>query len=265
MIIDLKTKKSASWETEHSLPLNLASLRMLLSNKIPLIQIKNFASAQECEQLASEANAARFNAYQNVIPKIERIGITVFEYNNIGKQFYFEAVENARKEQALITSVTFNPLQRLMDMIQSRAGLIARTAFEPSYGSYHAGLIRKIENGTQLHVDYAPTEQPGWEVSQITSQLAWNLYLQTPGNGSGKTYVYDRQCQPQDQEYKLDSYGYSEEVIEDAVSTHFEPVVGDVFIFNTQNYHLVEPSQGHRMTFTSAMGLLPSQEVIFWS
>jgi hypothetical protein len=265
MQVNFKAKKATNWETTSTLALEINSIRMLLSNKIPLIQVKNFASIQECQQLANQANSTSFNAYQNVTPKIERIGITVFEYNKIGKQFYFEAVKNVRREQELITSATFNPLTRMMDMMRSQTGLIARTASEPSYGSYHAGLIRKIEHGTQLHVDYAPTEQPGWEVSSITAQLAWNLYLQTPNDQSGKTYIYDRQCQPGDEQYKLDSYGYSHETIAGSPSTHFSPIVGDVFIFNTRNYHLVEASQGPRMTFTSAIGLLPSQEIIFWS
>jgi hypothetical protein len=35
-----------------------------------------------------------FDSYQNVYPKIERIGITVFEYNPISKAAYFQAVEH---------------------------------------------------------------------------------------------------------------------------------------------------------------------------
>ncbi|WP_256875070.1 hypothetical protein [Nostoc sp. C052] len=53
-----------------------------------------------------------------------------------------------------------------------------RIASEPFYGSYYAGLIRKIEHGTQLHIDFAPLEQSGWEVCTITAQLSWTLLLE---------------------------------------------------------------------------------------
>ena len=60
-------------------------------------------------------------------------------------------------------------------------------------------------------------------------------------------------------------YGYSDTVIADADMITFQPYVGDVFIFNTRNYHTVEPMDGQRVTFTSAIGLLPNGEIILWS
>jgi len=257
--------KSKVWKTTEALPLSAESLRMLFENKIPLVRIEQFATPQECKMLVTEANLLGFDDYQNVNPKIERIGITVFEYNNIGKKDYFQAVAQASKEQYRITSSSFNPLERLMATIQNQTGATARIASEFLYGSYHAGLTRKIEQGTQLHIDYAPSEQPGWEVGTVIAQLSWNLYLQLSLNNHGKTYIYDRQWYPGDERHKLDSYGYSDKVVSGASSIVFQPQVGDVFIFNTRNYHTVESTEGHRMTFTSAMGLLPSSEIIFWS
>jgi hypothetical protein len=54
-------------------------------------------------------------------------------------------------------------------------------------------------------------------------------------------------------------------VIADADMITFQPYVGDVFIFNTRNFHTVEPMDGQRITFTSAIGLLPNGEIILWS
>ncbi|MFB2879419.1 hypothetical protein [Floridanema aerugineum] len=257
--------ESTLWKTTEALSLSAESIKMLFENKIPLVRIEKFATPQECEALVTQANLLGFDVYQNVTPKIERIGITVFEYNNIGKEDYFQAVERARKEQYRITSASFNPLERLMATMQNQTGRTVRIASESSWGSYHAGLTRKIEEGTQLHIDYAPTEQLGWEVSKVVAQLAWNLYLQISLNDSGKTYIYDRQWHPGDETYKLDSYGYNNAVVSGASSLNFQPQVGDVYIFNTRNYHTVEPIKGQRVTFTSAIGLLPNDEIIFWS
>lgn len=264
MIVDNQIN-SAEWETTEKCSLSAASLQRLFENKIPLIRIQQFATSEECEALVAKANFFGFDAYQNVTPKIERIGVTVFEYNSIGKADYFQAVDQASKEQHQITCASFNPLERLMGMLQNHTGPTVRIASESFYGNYHAGLIRKIERGTQLHIDYAHCEQPEWEVGEVVAQLSWNLYLQLSSSNPGKTRIYDRQWHPEDEKYKLDSYGYDDAVVAGASTISFQPQVGDVFIFNTRNYHIVEPTQGHRVTFTSAIGLLPNGEIIFWS
>lgn len=257
--------KSKIWENKQEYSLTTESLRMLLENQIPLIRLKEFATPQECESLVAQAQLFNFDSYQDVYPKIERIGITVFEYNHISKAAYFQAVERAAQLRDSILAASFNPLERLMMKIRECTGATVRIASEPLYGSYYAGLIRKIEQGTQLHVDYAPFEQFGWEVCTITAQLSWNLYLKFSPNSHGKTRIYDRQWQPGDKQYKLDSYGYNDTVIADADMITFQPHVGDVFIFNTRNFHIVEPIDGQRVTFTSAIGLLPNGEIILWS
>jgi hypothetical protein len=257
--------KSNVWHKKQEYPLTTESLRMLLENRIPLIRIKEFATPQECEMLVTQAQLFNFDSYQDVHPKIERIGITVFEYNRISKAAYFQAVERTTKLRDSIMAASFNPLERLMVKIRECTGATVRIASEPFYGNYYTGLIRKIEQGTQLHIDYAPLEQSKWEVGTVISQLSWNLYLKFSPNNHGNTRIYDRQWQPGNDQYKLDAYGYSDTVIADADMITFQPYVGDVFIFNTRNYHTVDPMDGQRITFTSAIGLLPNGEIILWS
>ena len=257
--------KSKVWENKQEYPLTKESLRMLFENRIPLIRLKEFATPQECEMLVAHAQLFNFDCYQDVNPKIERIGITVFEYNHISKATYFQSVEQATKLRDCIMAASFNPLERLMMQIRQCTNATVRIASELFYGSYYAGLIRKIEQGTQLHIDYAPLEQSEWEVSTVISQLSWNLYLKLSPNNHGQTRIYDQQWQPGNDQYKLDSYGYSDTVIADADMITFQPYVGDIFIFNTRNFHIVEPTDGQRVTFTSAVGLLPNGEIILWS
>ncbi|MBD2498498.1 hypothetical protein [Nostoc sp. FACHB-280] len=268
--------KNKIWESKQEHSLTKESLKMLWENRIPLIRIRNFATVEECDNLVAQAQLFNFDYYQDVYPKIERIGITVFEYNHISKAAYFQAVERTSQLRNSIMAASFNPLERLMEKIRNCTGATVRIASEPLYGSYYAGLIRKIEQGTQLHIDYAPSEQSEWEVGTVIYQLSWNLYLKFSSNNrlglgqsqaiTGKTRIYDRQWEPGNDQYKLDSYGYSDTVIADATDMiTFEPYVGDVFIFNTRNFHTVEPMDGQRVTFTSAIGLLPNGEIILWS
>ena len=256
--------KSTLWENKQEYPLSAESLRMLIEHRIPLIRLKEFATPQECEMLYAQSQLLNFDTYQDVSPKIEKVGITVFEYNSISKADYFQGVERATKLRDSITAASFNPLERIMAKFRE-CGANVRIASEPLYGSYYAGLLRKIEHGTQVHIDFAPLEQSEWEVCTITAQLSWTLYLQLSSNNHGKTYIYDRRWQPEDEQYKLDSYGYSDKVIADADMISFQPYIGDVLLFNTTNFHYVEPMNGQRVAFTSMIGLLPNGEIIFWS
>ena len=92
-----KQIKSTAWDKKQEYPLTAESLKMLLEQRIPMIRLKDFASAQECEMLVAQAEFFYFDCYQDVNPKIERIGITVFEYNRISKAAYFQAVERTTK------------------------------------------------------------------------------------------------------------------------------------------------------------------------
>ncbi|MDB9304105.1 hypothetical protein PN488_06885 [Nodularia spumigena CS-591/12] len=98
--------KSKVWESKKEYCLTKESLKMLWENRIPLIRIKDFATEQECDILVAQAQLFHFNSYQNVYPKIERIGITVFEYNRISKAAYFQAVERTAK---LTGEILINP------------------------------------------------------------------------------------------------------------------------------------------------------------
>ena len=255
------------WETKAPQDLSAKSLEQLFNNEIPLIRIGDFATEAECTKLIEEANRNGFSSYQDVSPRIDRIGITVFEYDKVNKLGYFEAVNQATAVQDRITEASFHPRKRLMMLMRDFTDKVVRVASEEPYGNYYAGLIRRIERGTLNHIDFAPAEQPGWEVSTVVSQLSWNLYLRVSPPDQGKTTIYNRQWQPEDEHYKIEgTYGYTQSVIEGTESVVFQPSVGDLYIFNTRNFHIVDGMQkGERVTFTSAIGLLPSNEIVFWS
>jgi len=130
---------SAVWETTDECPLFGVSLQKLFENKIPLIRIRQFATLQECDALVAQANLLGFDAYKDVTPKIERIGITVFEYNSIGKADYFQAVDQAGKKQHHITCASFNPLQRLMGLLKNHTGATVRIASDNSPDRFSVG------------------------------------------------------------------------------------------------------------------------------
>ncbi len=257
--------RSSGWANAAANELTAESLAKLFANEIPYIRIPNFATPEECERLVEEASKRGFSAYRNVEPQINKLGITVFEYNAISKARYFEEARAAQDVLGDIFQHSFDPIGRLMSLIEARTAYAARIARAENGDDYFAGLVRRIENGTLIHVDFAPAEQEGWCVGKVTHQLAWNLYLRTSEKGGGKTHVYQRQWNPEHERYKDGSYGYDPVVVHGSEKATFEPRPGEVVLFNTRNFHYVDPTSEERVTVTSALGRMSERELVFWS
>jgi hypothetical protein len=254
------------WPTLQPEALSGQSWQQLLRNDIPLLVIRGFATNEECERLVHSANTVGFGAYEDVWPPIDRIGTTVFERDRVGAEQYFADVQRLIGVQSAIFDRAFDPVERFMEMLAQATGASVSVARSSSGQRYYAGLVRRIEEGTRLHIDFAPADHPTWSVASVVSQLSWNLYLEVGAQDSGRTHVYDRMWQPLDERFKLPhSYGYSDEVVADVARATFAPTIGDVYVFNTRNYHRVDPSCGHRTTVTSAVGQYPDGSLALWS
>ncbi|HBO5142824.1 hypothetical protein FA378_11170 [Pseudomonas aeruginosa] len=263
--MDIQVQQRIYWSDLAESKLTRHSLDHLLDGQIPYIRIANFASREECEALVTSAVNEGFGPYRGVEPVINRIGNTVFEYNSISKHEYFEKNIDLNRVQQRIFDSSFNPLERIIGLLEQQAQRRAGVARNVEGQPYYAGLVRRIENGTLLHVDFAPGEQPGWEVAVVEEQLAWNLYLRVSDPYSGRTHIFDRQWQPADNALKEGIYGYNARVVAGIEDASFAPAVGEVVIFNTRNFHYVEPTAGERVSFTSAIGRLPSGDLVLWS
>lgn len=261
-----QTAHGSSWDGLAARELDRNSWRQLARNEIPAVVIRGFATAEECSRLVERAQAIGFEAYEKVDPPIDRIGATVFEHEGPDVSTYFGKAEHFRGIQNAIFSQSFSPLERLMSRLREAVGVPVQIAADPKHGTYGAGLIRRIENGTLLHIDFAPAEQPAWWVAQVEAQLAWNLYLELDPENPGKTYVYERPWKPEDQQRKIPgTYGYEPSLVEGVKKYELRPTLGDVYIFNTRNFHQVDPSGGRRTTVTSAIGTLPDERIVLWS
>ncbi len=263
---DVVTPPMRRWRTEEPPMISETSWKRLLANDIPFIAIPGFASADECARLVDQANRIGFEPYDQVLPPIDRVGITVFEYDKTSMSGYFQDVGKARAVQQEIFSASFDPLQRFMERIFEPAGGKVGITVDPQYGPYHAGNVRRIEDGTLLHIDFAPAEEPSWHVAHVHNQLSWNVYLELDRAGAGRTRLYEKQWIPADEKFKIPrSYGYRRELLGSAHQVTFQPTLGDVYIFNTRNYHEVTPSTGRRTTFTSAIGIFDDNVAGLWS
>ncbi|MES2938539.1 MAG: hypothetical protein V4864_12715 [Pseudomonadota bacterium] len=256
---------AVAWIEDIHRPLDRASLDALLRNEIPFIRIKRFAPPAACEALVARACTEGFSVYRDVEPKINRIGNTVFEYNHISRGEYFRGNIETRAVQARIFAGSFDPVAQFLALLRAATRYPARIARGDGGEDYYAGLVRRIESGTLVHIDFAPAEQSGWEVGRVKYQLSWNLYLRTTPGGGGRTHVYNRQWMPGDDRHRQGSYGFDPRVVGDAEKATFDPEVGEIVIFNTRNFHCVEETRGERVTVASAIGMLPNNELVLWS
>ncbi|MDZ8189306.1 MAG: hypothetical protein RMX96_31265 [Nostoc sp. ChiSLP02] len=257
--------RTIKWQKLNDCEMNNQNFQALLKNEIPSIRIPKFASSEECNKLALAIEKVGFDFYRNVEPPIGRIGITQFEYRNRDKLGYFDAVKKANTTYNQVTSLSFDPLKRLATTLRQNVSSKVKIAYEDeAYGDYFAGLIRQI-NIALLHIDFAQLDAPNWRIGNITSQLVWNLYVKAPSQG-GICKVYNRQWQPKDEKYKIpDSYGYDSSLVANSEVKHNIPLIGDLVIFNSRNFHEVLPGIGERITISSFIGQMPGGDLVFWS
>ncbi|KPV93680.1 hypothetical protein AN214_04284 [Pseudoalteromonas sp. P1-9] len=257
--------KNRKWLYDGVSELTQENLYRLFNNELPYIRLKGFFSTQECDQCIKVAESFTFGEYDNVEPVIERIGCTVFEYERSKPDGYFAKSRQEIDVRDTIFFNSINPLEKLIKMVAKVSEQTTSIAKNASGETYYAGLIRKIEKGTELHIDYSPAEQKGWEVCDVLNQLAWNLYLQLGAPCTGETIIYDRVWELDDEQYRYGSYGFEEAVVDGCNYVKLVPEKGELILFNTRNYHKVLPSEGKRMTVASAIGELPNGNILFWS
>ena len=253
-----------AWTERGAGQLTPYTLQQLLDNEIPYIRL-GLASETACHDLGKRLTELAFGAYRDVEPRIDRVGCTVFEYDAVGADDYFAASQAAAALRDRIFAQAFDPLQLVIRELARRTGRRTSIAEDHRGQRYYAGLIRRIELGTELHIDYAPVEQTGWSVCEIQHQLTWNLYVKVGRGGSGRTTVFRRQWQPSDAALRQGSYGFSHKAVAGSEYVTFQPRVGEVVFFNTRNYHVVDPSFGDRITVGSAIGETRNGDLILWS
>lgn len=253
------------WATLDDSIFNNQTLEALFRNDIPAIRISQFATLEECQKLAQAAEFVGFDFYENVEPPIGRIGITQFEFGNSRKLEYFAAVHQAASRRQQIVSLSFDPLERLAMLLRQHTSSKVGIAQEnDNLGKYFAGLIRHI-NVALLHLDFSQLDAPDWEIGHSVAQLAWNLYLKVPKHG-GECVVHNRPWCVNDEQYKIPgSYSYDTNLVKDSEAKYITPVLGDLVLFNSRNFHQVLLGEGERITMSSFIGKMPKGNLVFWS
>lgn len=259
----------SKWLTKRAENFTKENLTLLLENKIPAVKVPNFLNQVQCSKMISSAESIGFDFYEGVTPPIGKIGITQFEHSGKDKQLYFNQVELAStKREEVYRQGAFNTLIEIQKLFIKNIDQSIEVAKEDDGKSYFSGLIRHI-NSAHLHFDYAPFDARGWKIQEIKEQLAWNVYMETAQAG-GELVVYNIPWELDIYEKFLlpghtGSYGFDKTLVKDAESFVIRPTRGDLYIFNSRNFHEVLPARGVRITNSSFIGRYPSGKFAMWS
>ena len=266
------------WKTCAAQPLCAQSLAALFANELPAIRIPQFATAAECAAFAAAAKqfamrpvkgdtahgAASFDTQQ-----IMHLGMTQASYKRRGVQAYFDDAVIARAETARVIERSFDPVARLIALLDGNVEGTVDTAREPDGSRYFAGIIRNANNGLALHADFAPYQAPLFAVSAVDTQLAWNFYAETPAEGGVTTlhnapWTWTRSSPGEVAEnYPLDA-----SLVAGAQTWSYQPSAGEAVLFNTRNPHVVTPVVANgcdRLAMAAFVGRLPDGELVVWS
>lgn len=257
--------RTGRWTRGIQTELNSGNLFDLAGGNIPAIWIQSLVDDATSCSLADAYKRLAHRTYRNVIPPIAKYGASVFEYPFERRAEYFA---EARAADILMSSAMAglpSPLRLFQDLLQRCCGLPSVPARDKRYGDYFAGIFRSIEEGTPIHIDFAPHESPGWEmISGVAAQLSANVYL----NGTaeqGCLVLYDQPWMPDLEQCRFtDRFGYNEDAVRGASSEAIRPNVGSLVLFNSSYFHRVEPAWRQRLTY-SFFFALQNDHVILWS
>ena len=265
----IATMTKAHWQRHDEADLTRGNIEKLISNQIPVIRIKSFATQEECRNLLAAIEEFGFQLSEETDPLIGQIGITQYEFKDHeieGKNPYFHIARSADAIRNQISKMSFDFLQRVIQQIQSVWPNPVEIAHEkPESGKYFAGLIRQINRSEMIHSDFACFDAPDWKIGRIISQLTWNLYVK-PSDFGGECTIYNKQWKVTDERYRIkDSYGYDPQLVDGTETTVIPPRVGDLILFNSRNFHEVKTTQGDRITVSSFVGQMESGKLVLWS
>jgi hypothetical protein len=175
--------------------LPLDSLKRLLNKEVLALVVTPFANDNECIQWVSSINRlASFDRYMNA-PNVgvSKIGMTLFETDDVEDkvELYFDTAKEFPSYLNEIFKPYDDPLSRILTAFNSawkpgiEVGVLNDKKMCP-------GIIRRIEHegdiGLPPHQDRIEKDTNVDNVGLLT-QLAVNLYLQTPESG-GELLIY---------------------------------------------------------------------------
>jgi 2OG-Fe(II) oxygenase superfamily len=255
-----------SWDVVEATEFTEELLNGLFDNEIAAVRIPNFISPEACRIGSAAVLSNGFDYYETLDPPLGRIGIAQYDHRG-DKDEYFRLAALAHEKRKELFAEAGDPIPRVADAVSRAWDGKVGLANEDAYGDYFAGIVRVTVKGIKVHCDWAEHDAPGWQVANVTGQLAWNIYMDLTETG-GETTVYKRPSDGDIEQYAEGAFGfYNAKAIESAEGRTVTPRKGELVIFSSRNAHAVAPTggAGSRISSASFIGRLPDGSIILWS
>ncbi|HEX8907478.1 MAG TPA: hypothetical protein VF771_21715 [Longimicrobiaceae bacterium] len=262
-----RERPAGRWTRDVQHELTRANLLGLAAGDLPAIHLRRFIDQPAAAAIGRVYDGLVHGYYRDVVPRITKCGPTAFEHEFGARGAYF-AEARATDEvfsAAMAGAGVVSPLQVFDRELRERCGWSISRASDRAFGEYFAGTLRSMDAGTPVHIDFAPYEEPGWEmISSVDAQLAANVYLDATGE-EGSLVIYDRLWAPEDERFRFgDRFGYDDAAVEGAPSVVITPATGDLVLFNSRFFHRVQ-APGHRRLTYSFFFAFHDDHLIAWS
>ena len=258
-----------NWICNELCELNEKNLDLLIDHKIPGIIVENFIDSKVCDIVSQRLEEMSFQGYDHLegIP-VHQLGLCHNQFAHDEKSVYFDKRTEAHElVEKIYHDLNIDPVQMVMDAIEEKASRKTTVFQEEGFGDYFAGAFRSFKGHGRLHADHAPSHiNAPWAVTEISKQLTWNLYY-CMQQGGGELMIYDTIHTAENDKMKVEGdYYFPYEVLEREDHIKIIPKIGDLIIFNTQNFHEVLGIKvGNRISQTSFIGLRNDGSLGFWS
>jgi hypothetical protein len=259
--------RAVTWRTLEPEPLSRGSLEALCRAEIPAIRVDTLLDGAECDAVMRALPGGGFERYarHRAFRRFERIGIAQGGYGASQRDAYLEAAVRARAERdELVRASGIDPLARAMERLRIDGGADVSVAREADGREYFAGIVRRINEGVELHADSCRRTDPRWQIHASVAQLSLNIYL-TAFDG-GACIVHERlREEADDATVPRGSYVYARALVAGARAARLQPHRGELLLFNSRCFHEVEPATSDRVTLAAFVGQLRDGRFIVWA
>lgn len=249
----------------------------VLANQAGALIIHSFFSPSHCKELVTKCVGAPKTAYDGMWPPITKIGVAQIEFglgyekeHGRGRTAEMAYLRRAAKAHVGYKELFGELLDPVSAVVRFLSSIFAVDfARDPREAPYFAGIIHGIKADVPLHFDDARVVADGWSIAKVKNQASWNIVLRE-AKGGHSTIVYRRYWRPSYDHLEKDGYGYPHSVVKGAPSVKVQGKLGDLFFFNTRNFHEVKALQPSkvstpRVTAMSFIGQLEKKKLILWS
>lgn len=244
----------------------LQGLLHLFENKYAFLEVQDFVSEEECQELLQGLQDLGFQQYRynfdlDKAPPATHVFTQHYFYESQpekeGAEAYFlEAAKSNQLYHDFVSKSKCDPAAMVFALLQEYLGIPVQIA-EQNGQQYSYVIARELSNSALLHADFANFIPHYWSISNIKAEYAWNVYLTDPGEG-GELISYNKQWEKTDDAFIIqDTYGYDHKVIEGAEVAHLKPKPRSLVLFNSRNFHEVNASTKPRVGIGGHLGLTP--------